>query len=82
MIFDDSLSDEEIAELEGDEYEAAVRRKWGYTVSETRTEAERHQAAARMLEKFGGSLRNAEVGGNAFVPAPSEFRPDPKPGKP
>ena len=46
-------SEEEIAELEprSEEYEAAVRKRWGYTLSETRTEAERHQAAQRMLEK-------------------------------
>jgi hypothetical protein len=66
-------SDAEIAELKGDEYEAAVRAKWGYTASETRTEAERHATADRIRAKTGPAvaLRNGEV--------PHVFRPDPKP---
>ncbi len=74
-------SDEEIAALEptSEEYEAAVRAKWGYTSSETRTEAERHAAAERMLAKARAKdvpavpLRN--------VNAPASFRPDPKPDR-
>lgn len=39
--------------LMGEEREQAIREHWGYTASETRTQAEREQAAAQMLKKAG-----------------------------
>jgi hypothetical protein len=45
--------------LEGEEREQAIRDRWGYTASETRTEAERSEAAARMVvgAQVDGDLR-------------------------
>ncbi len=43
---------EQLEELDGEAREQAIRDHFGYTSSETRTQAERAEAAARMIARL------------------------------